>query len=181
MNDELILLERARALDQEALGLIHDTYYQSIQRYISFRINDAATVEDLTSEVFVRFLAALRDRHAPRNTLRGWLFGVASRVIKEQYRQQQRAQIVPLDEAMPTTTPTPEQQAGQALANARLHRALGRLTDEQQNVLALRFGAEMPIKEVAQMMDKSVGAVKMLQARALAMLTEQLRGLEANS
>ena len=81
---------------------------------------------------------------------------------------------------MPSTVPTPEQQAGQAIANERLHRAMGRLTDEQQNVLALRFGAEMPIKEVAQLMDKSVGAVKMLQARALAMLNEQLRGLEAN-
>ena len=63
MNNELILLEHARALDQEALGLVHDTYYQPIRRYISFRISDEATVEDLTSEVFVRFLTALRDRH----------------------------------------------------------------------------------------------------------------------
>ena len=81
VQDELTLLARARQLDPEALAHIHDTYYTSIFRYVAFRVGDHATAEDLTSEVFTRLLTALRDKGAPQNTLRGWLYGVAARVV----------------------------------------------------------------------------------------------------
>ena len=87
VQDELTLLARARQLDPEALALIHETYYTSIFRYVAFRVGDHATAEDLTSEVFTRLLTALRDKNAPQNTLRGWLYGVAARVVSDHHRQ----------------------------------------------------------------------------------------------
>ena len=86
-EDELTLLARARQLDPDALGQIHETYYASIFRYISFRVGDRETAEDLTSEVFTRLLTALRDHRSPQNTLRGWLYGVAARVVSDHHRQ----------------------------------------------------------------------------------------------
>lgn len=174
MQDELILLNRARALDQEALAQIHDTYYAPLYRYIAFRVGDPQTAEDLTSEVFTRLLSALRDRTAPQNTLRGWLYGVASRVVKEYYRKQRRAQHTWLDESIPSQVITPEQAAEAALVREQLHEAVTELTEEQQNVIALRFGYEMPIQDVAETMGKTEGSVKMLQARALAALSRKL-------
>ena len=174
MQEELVLLKRARALEEDALAEIHHRYYATIYRYISFRIDDMHTVEDLTSEVFVRFLSALRERHAPQNSIQGWLYGTANRVVKEQYRKQKRSKTAPLNDSLPSQQAGPEQGVEALLSIERLRRALPLLTEEQQHVLALRFGQEMPIREVAKLVNKSEGAVKMLQARAIAALTGHL-------
>ena len=62
-------------------------------------------------------------------------------------------------------------------AKAELRQALAELTTEQQEVLALRFGFGLPIKEVAETVNKSEGSVKMLQVRAIAALTRRLQGV----
>ncbi len=172
--DEYTLLNRARAMDQEALAQIHETYYDSIYRYIAFRVDDPHMAEDLTSDVFLRLLNALQDKHAPQNTIRGWLYGVASNVVKEYYRKKRRANLTELDEATPHEGPGPEQHLDTALASEQLHQAIQHLTEDQQQVLALRFGYGMPIREVAATMDKSEGSVKMLQVRAVAALTRTM-------
>lgn len=180
MRDEQLLLNRARALDEEALTEIHNRYYGAVYRYISFRINDVQTVEDLTSEVFIRFLSALRDRHAPQNRIKGWLYGTAARVVKEQYRKQKRSAAAPLNESLPSPVIGPEQGVEQSMTFDQLRSGLSALTEEQQHVLALRFGQGMPIRAVAALVDKSEGSVKMLQARAIATLTRHFAAAEVS-
>ncbi|MCA9932480.1 MAG: sigma-70 family RNA polymerase sigma factor [Anaerolineales bacterium] len=173
-QDELILLNRARALEQDALTEIHERYYVPIYRYIAYRVNEPQVVEDLTSEVFLRLLSALRDSHAPQNTLRGWLYGVASNIVKEYYRQKKRAKLTLLDESMPSNGRSLTQQIDHKLMGEKLLALMKDLTEDQQQVLALRFGFEMSIKEVAELMGKSEGSVKMLQARAIASLASRI-------
>ncbi len=174
MDDEIKLLYRARALDQEALAEVHDRYYDSIYRYIAFRVNDTPTAEDLTSEVFLRFLNALRDKTAPQNTLRGWLFGVASRVLKEHYRQKKRDGFTLLHDDIPSKEHGLDHQVDTILRDENLQAVMQGLTEDQQNVLALRFGFGMPIQEVADTMGKSEGSIKMLQARAIAAISQRI-------
>lgn len=174
MQEELELLGRARALDQAALAEIHDRYYDAIYRYVSFRVGDLQSAEDLTSEVFTRFLGALRERSAPRNTIRGWLYGAASRVIKEHYRRESRAKLTALDESLPSQSEDPHRNVAEKMEYESLRHAMKELTEEQQNVLALRFGYGLPIKDVAETMGKSEGSIKMLQVRAIASLNRQL-------
>jgi RNA polymerase sigma-70 factor (ECF subfamily) len=174
VQDELTLLARARQLDPEALARIHDTYYSSIFRYVSFRVNDHATAEDLTSEVFTRLLAALRDKHAPQNTLRGWLYGVAARVVSDHHRQAYRAPQVELDESLSSADHDPADIVDRKLTQEDVKRAMRSLTEEQRQVLSLRFGSDLPIQDVARTLGKSEGAVKQLQARAVAALARQL-------
>jgi RNA polymerase sigma-70 factor (ECF subfamily) len=173
--DELELLNKARAFDREALALIHDRYYQSVYRYVSFRVADPQTAEDLASEVFTRFLAAIKERGTPPNTIRGWLFGAAQNVVKEQYRRQRQMNWTELDESL-AGGHTPEQRLEERMGKDELRTALAELTPEQQHVLALRFGYGLPIKDVADTVNKSEGSVKMLQARAIAALTRRLAG-----
>lgn len=175
MEDELLLLHRARSLEPEALAEIHEAFYVPIFRYVAMRVGDHATAEDLSSEVFIRLLQALRDRTAPQNTLRGWLFAVASRVVNDHYRQFYRARQTDLDESLPGAADEPEQVLEIKLNRENLQKAMAGLTEEQQNVLALRFGYEMSIREVAETMGKSEGSIKMLQARAVAMLSRKLQ------
>lgn len=174
VQDELMLLARARQLDPEALALIHDTHYAAIYRYIAFRVGERETAEDLASEVFMRLLTALRDRHAPQNTLRGWLYGVAARVVADYYRQQYRVSQVELDEELVSSDHDPAAILEGKLAQESLKRAVQELTEEQRHVLGLRFGADMPIQEVARAMGKTEGAIKQLQARAVAALARKL-------
>jgi RNA polymerase sigma factor (sigma-70 family) len=115
-QEELILLNRARSLNQDALAEIHERYYTPIYRYISFRVSDLQTVEDLTSEVFLRLLNALRDRHAPQNTLQGWLYGVASSVVKEYYRQKKTGQSDGFGRVNPQQWPIADSAVGQQTA-----------------------------------------------------------------
>jgi RNA polymerase sigma-70 factor (ECF subfamily) len=174
VQDELALLARARRLDSDALAEIHDTYYAPIFRYIAFRVGDRATAEDLTSEVFTRLLGALRDRTAPQNTLRGWLYAVAARVASDHHRRHYRARQVELDESLESREAGPAETVEALLTCEDLKRAMAELTDEQQNVIALRFGYEMPIQEVARTLGKTEGAVKQLQARAIAALARRM-------
>ena len=174
VQDELTLLARARQLDPEALAHIHDTYYTSIFRYVAFRVSDHATAEDLTSEVFTRLLAALRDKNAPQNTLRGWLYGVAARVVSDHHRQTYRAPQVELDEELVSADHDPADIIDRKLTQESVKRAMQDLTEEQRHVLSLRFGSDLPIQEVARALGKSEGAVKQLQARAVAALARRL-------
>lgn len=180
MQDEHRLLSRARVLDDDALTEIHNRYYGAIFRYISFRINDIQTVEDLASEVFVRFLHALRERNAPQNSIQGWLYGTAARVVKEQYRRQKKKELIELDESLPSSTLGPEMGVEKKWTHQQLSSALKFLTEDQQHVLALRFGLGMPIKEVSRLINKSEGSVKMLQVRAIATLTRHFENAEVS-
>ena len=128
--------------------------------------------------MFIRFLSAIKDRNAPPNTIRGWLYGAARNVLKEQYRKQKRMTWTELDEEITATGHTPEQQMEERAGRQELREALADLTQEQQDILALRFGYGMPIKDVAETVNKSEGSVKMLQVRAIAALTRRLTGKE---
>lgn len=174
MQDELKLLARARALEQEALAEIHDTYYGPIFRYITVRVSDHQTAEDLTSEVFLRLLSALRDHTAPERTLRGWLFAVAFRVVKDHHRQQYRRQEQQLHEGIPAGNPLPSETVAAQLTWEQVKNSLPLLTEDQKNVIALRFGVDLSIQDTASILNKTEGAVKQLQARAVAALTRHL-------
>ena len=174
MQNELALLARARTLDSEALAQIHELYFTPIFRYVAFRVGDRDVAEDLTSEVFTRLLGALRDHTAPQNTLRGWLYGVAARVVSDHHRKQYRAPQIELDESLVSRDGDPEALVEALLTQENLRRAMSELTEEQQHVLGLRFGYELPIQEVARALGKTEGAVKQLQARAIAALARKL-------
>lgn len=172
--EELNLLSRAQSLNEEALAEIHDTYYQGIYRYFSFRVPDHQTAEDLTSEVFLRFLKAIRDRHAPPNTIRGWLFGTARNVAREYYRRNKKTETIALQESLPSNLAPLEKVLSDQMDAQALRAAMEQLTEDQKHVLALRFGYGLPIREVAEAINKSEAAVKMLQARAIISLAEKM-------
>ncbi|HSH05440.1 MAG TPA: sigma-70 family RNA polymerase sigma factor [Anaerolineae bacterium] len=179
-RQEYVLLQRAQKLDQTALATIHDQYYPAIYRYFTYRVNDLQTAEDLTSEVFTRFLHALHGQNAPQTTLRGWLYGTASFVLKEHYRQKKKSKHMTLYDDIPSSQPPLDNMVNQSFDQDTLNTAVQNLTADQQEVIALRFGYEMPIQEVANLMGKSLGSIKMLQARALNRLAKLLNA-EASS
>jgi RNA polymerase sigma-70 factor, ECF subfamily len=165
------LTERIHRLDPEALAEVHDQFFPVIYRYVHYRLDDDQLVEDITSEVFLRMLDALLSKGASIRDIRAWLFGTASHLIKDYLRQKYRMQVDNLDdhENLPGDQML-ETIADHDFTNHNLKAALLHLTDEQQQVLVLRFSMELSLEETSQAMDKSVNAVKVVQYRALAAL-----------
>jgi RNA polymerase sigma-70 factor (ECF subfamily) len=174
VNDEQLLLARIQQLEPEALSEAHETYYPAIYRYVAFKVGDQGVAEDLTSEVFTRLLSAVKERSAPRKTLRGWLFSVASRIVADHHRRNYRDRELRAMSEFVEEPSNPSETVSHRQKLRDLSEALKLLTDDQQEVISLRFGYSMPIRDVAKTLGKTEGAVKQLQARAVVALSKHL-------
>ena len=169
-RDEDALVQRAKQGDPTAFAEIYVRHQPAIYRYIFYRVDDVATAEDLTGEVFVRLVEKV-DRFTYRGRpLLAWLYTIARNLVTDYHRHARRSLPLSLEEQPITDLADPEKTVEHRLAQHRLAVAIARLTEDQRQVILLRFIEGLDNKAVAQILDKSVGAVKALQHRALAAL-----------
>lgn len=176
--DEAKLLKQARALDQNALTWVYQNYHSAIYRYIYHHLGEAQTAEDLTSDVFRRLLQALRNGGGPTRQLSAWLYRVAHNLIVDHVRRCKHRNHEPLDGALgdrlADSTEGPEHLAARSIVMEHVRGAMLELTEEQRQVVILKFLEGMSNAEVAAITGKTVGAVKALQHRGLETLRAQL-------
>ncbi|MBN1487110.1 MAG: sigma-70 family RNA polymerase sigma factor [Anaerolineae bacterium] len=177
MEEELNLLKRAQAYDKEAIGELYDLYSELIYAYIYRRTSHSQVAEDLTSEVFIRVLQAIHSEKFWKTSFRAWLYRIAHNLVIDYYRQHNGKESVHIDDLPLETTnddnPEKVQVVNSNLAN--LSQAIEQLTELQKQVIVLRFGEGLSSAEVAEIMEKSVGAIEGLQHRALAALKRILK------
>lgn len=178
MTDEGPLLERAKGYEPEALAELYDRYAPKMYTYIYRRVGNAALAEDLTSELFLRVLRSIRGEQAWRASFSAWLYRIAHNLVVDHYRRLPPEPEQPLVASLPGGGGDPVSVAEGAAEGERLRAALRRLTLEQQEVLALRYGEGLGAAEAGRIMDRSTGAVEALQHRALASLRRILGGEE---
>ncbi len=173
-------LVRARSGDREAVSEIYLSYFDSVYQFVRLRVGNAQIAEDLTGDVFVRFIRALKEGHAPHTSLRGWIFRVARNRIYDHYGEEPALPSETLDQWIPADMDTnPEVAALRAVDAGRVRRVISMLVPPQQEVLLLRFDQQLSLQETADVMDKNVNAIKALQFRALNTLREILQQSEA--
>lgn len=172
--DENDALKGLREMDPQAISTIHSFYYPDIFRFATFRLNDSQQAEDLTAEVFMRLLEAVKDGRGPRTTLRGWLMATASNMINDYYRKSYRRKTEELSDDIRAETPGPLARVENRERKQAVRIALTKLTEDQQNILSLRFGAGYSLEQTAEAIGKNINAVKQLQFRALAALRRHL-------
>jgi RNA polymerase sigma-70 factor (ECF subfamily) len=188
MDTSQTLLERARQWDEAALAQVYDEYAPALYRYIYRRTGHQETAQDIVSQTFQRFLTSLKHGGGPTQHLSGWLYRVAHNLVVDFYRRQSARQSaqqparqlahppIALDNAPePAVSPQAEATVVQQERVARVRRALQSLTPLQQQVIVLRFLEEKSLKEVAQIVERTVGAVKGLQHRGLQTLQHILQ------
>ena len=170
MTNERALLERAKAYDPAALGELYDRYAPKMYTYIYRRVGDAALAEDLTSELFLRVLNAVQNERAWRDSFVAWLYRIAHNLVVDAYRRRPPPSV-PLDDLPLVSEQEGPAEVVQSDADRRqLRAAIGRLTSDQQQVLALRYGEGLTARETGEVMNKTTGAIEALQHRALAAL-----------
>ena len=161
------VVEAARLGDAGALAHICEMLYPRIHRYLSFKVDDLRDAEDLSGEVFVRMLGAIRGQ---KGNLEAWLFQIAGNVLTDHYRKRAvRSGEVELPEEVPGGD-DPGAVVERKLDGDRLKKGLRELTEEQRETVILRFVMGYGHDEVAALMGRSAGAVRALQFRALAAL-----------
>ena len=168
------LLERAGTYDAQALAEIYDRFAAPIYGYLYRTLGDASQAEDLAGEVFVKLLHALRTNRAPRERLEGWLYRVAHNLAIDLFRRQEKGRAVPLDEELVAAGNQPPDIVEDRQIKQRLRASIRCLTTDQQQVILLRFAEERPVAEVARLMGKSEGAIRILQHRAVSRLRKLL-------
>ncbi|RME73696.1 MAG: sigma-70 family RNA polymerase sigma factor [Chloroflexi bacterium] len=175
LNNEQWLIQ-AQQLDPTALKMLHAQFYGPVARYIRFKVSDPQTAEDLTGEVFVRMLEGLKRGQGWRDSPKGWIMGIARNVVVDHYRRRARMPETTLDDRLASSAEAdPRQKVLQNERLEQLRQAIARLTDEQRDVILMRFMEGVDIKGVAQAIQKTPGAVKGLQYRALRALAEILQ------
>lgn len=168
------LVAQARDGDAEAFGSLFDQYHEPVFRFIVSRIRNPTEAEDLAQIVFVKVLEALPRYESRGVPFGGWLFRLARNAVIDFVRT--RRDHVELDALAERSghDPGPHEQALLREDLAALSVALAKLTDEQRDVIALRFFAGLSAKEAAEAMDKQEGTIRGLQFRALAALRREL-------
>jgi RNA polymerase sigma-70 factor, ECF subfamily len=174
--EERLLIEAAQ-LDPARFADLYEAHFHLVYAYISRRIRPREAVEDLTSDVFHKAL-----EHLPRFKWTGapfgaWLLKIAANMIADQGRRASREQNIS-DLEKNIDEPTSFDSAGVSLEeveqSAQLFRMVQLLPEDQRRVIFLRFAEEKSIRDIAEQLGRSEGAVKQLQFRGLENLRAQI-------
>ena len=165
---EARLVESAKRGDKRAAGELYRRHVDMIYRYTYARVKNVAVAEDLTAQVLLKALEGLENYEYTGAPFRAWLYRIAHARTVDYWRRQQRRHEVLLSESMPAKGPSPEDIVAARVEWRGAVELISQLTDDQRDVVILRFIEAMSLAEVAEVMDKTVGAVKALQHRALA-------------
>lgn len=168
------LIQRAQRGDTEAVSALYETYVQQIYRYIAYRVPTSTDAEDITAEVFVKMVEGLPNYRFTGAPFEAWLYRIAAARVIDFRRRSNRRVESELSESLSDHVPTPEESLQSEEEVQTLRAALSKLSDEQQTLLVLRFIERKSHQEAAEILDKSVSAVKSIQHRALLQLASLL-------
>ena len=177
VQKEKLVAHRLKKLDPETWSRLYEEYFPRIYRYIAVRVSDRMEAEDLTEQVFLSALEAspnFRWRGAPVSS---WLFRIARNRVIDYIRTDKSKRTLPLYENIISDAENPEKTAERNSDVRQLIHAVGQLTQAQRDVIELRFAGGLSIAEIARILGKSQGAVKVMQHSAVAALRKKLAGL----
>jgi RNA polymerase sigma-70 factor (ECF subfamily) len=169
------LVEQAQRGDRHALEELYLLHFDRIYSYLHLSVGNRHDAEDLTTQVFVKMLESIgnfRWRSAPFSA---WLFRIAHNLAMDHFRANKRWQ---LEEEVPEPDPgegsAAEEEALESIGRQSMLQLIEKLSPEQQQVLTLKFVFNFSNADAATILDKTDGAIKSLQHRALASLQRQL-------
>ncbi len=175
-SQEEHLVQRAQRGDRSAFAALYQIYFDRIYRYVAIHLGNQSDAEDITQQVFLNAMESIASFKWRDTSLAPWLFRIArNQVIDHIRKKARRGGVFPLGNN-PTHGADPAELVGKKMEWEALKSVLGRLTDAQQGVIALRFISDLSIAETAKTLDKTEGAVKALQHSGLLAVRRLLAG-----
>ena len=167
-TDERLLIEAAQR-DPLQFAELYENNFDRVYAFMSYRVRDRDQAQDLTAEVFHRALAGIHRFEWRGVPFVSWLLGIAAKVLADHWERLRKGQEVAVDEL---------EQAGIDAAieqRAMLFQLVNALPEDQRMVITRRFVDQRSIREIAQELGRSEGAVKQLQFRAVQTLRDRMR------
>jgi RNA polymerase sigma-70 factor (ECF subfamily) len=172
------LIQKAQNGDTDAFGILYERYAQTIFRFVYSRLDNRLDAEDLTEEIFVRVWRSLPDYREQGAPFVSYLFQVSRNAVIDFYRRsRQTRQTLSVENQIVDVVderPDPAESFAAGVEHKELRAVLAKLHEEYRVVLELRFLSNLSPDETAQVMGKSIGAIRVLQHRALAALRKLL-------
>jgi RNA polymerase sigma-70 factor (ECF subfamily) len=176
LRDEEAVAERLQRRDPEAWAEVYEEYFPRVYRYVAARVRDRLEAEDLTETVFLKALEASPSFKWKGAPVSAWLFRIARNQVIDYRRTDKSGRSLPLNDSIVSDGVDPAVAAERNWEIRRAIEAVGQLTKAQRDVIELRFAGELSTAEVAGVLGKSPGAVKVLQHSALKALRNRLAG-----
>jgi len=177
-EQERLLVEAAQN-NPARFGELYEMHFDLVYGFVARRVGNRETAEDVTADVFHKALANLSRfewRGAPFAT---WLLRIAANAIADRANRNSREVLLEQPDELSSTTPLAGPELEAAEEQAQLFRLVEQLPADQRRVIHMRFGEEKSIREIAQQLRRTEGAVKQLQFRALTRLRSQVEGANA--
>ncbi len=177
LDSDRELIKKAQHGDQHAFGELYECHAPVIFRYLFAHLDSRMDAEDLTGEVFLKAWHSLPKYNERGVPFLAFLFRVARNVLVDYYRQSHRLDSKSpeeLEDYKQESDPEPIETVGNNMEHQHILRVLAGLRPDYQTVLTLRFISELSPEETAQVMERSVGAIRVLQHRALAALRQEI-------
>ncbi|MFL5918551.1 MAG: sigma-70 family RNA polymerase sigma factor [Gaiellaceae bacterium] len=169
------LVERGQQGDREALEELYLLHFDRIYSYLHMSVGNRHDAEDLTTQTFLKMLESIKRFRWQSAPFSAWLFRIAHNLAMDHFRATRRWQ--PEDEVPEPAgemEPSAEAAAFQSIGRQSMLELIEGLSQEQKQVLTLKFVFNLPNAEVATILGKTEGAIKSLQHRALVSLQKQI-------
>ncbi len=170
------LVARGQQGDRDALEELYLIHFDRIYSYLHVSVGNRHDAEDLTTQTFLKMLEKIGSFRWQSAPFSAWLFRIAHNLAMDHFRSRRRWQP---EEEVPEPPgdeePSAELMAMRTIGRESMLKLIERLSPEQQQVLTLKFVFNLPNAEVASILDKTEGAIKSLQHRALVSLQKQIQ------
>lgn len=168
MHSEDLLVRRAVQRDREAFASLYDRHVERVYKHVYYVVFNKPDAEDITQEVFIRawkYIDKYRYTGAP---FVAWLIKIAHNLIVDHYKARKKArQLVELEAHNQTVAANPATITEANLEQRQIRKAILKLKGEKQKVIKMHFIDDFSYKEIAELLNKSEGAVRVIQYRAL--------------
>jgi RNA polymerase sigma-70 factor (ECF subfamily) len=181
VDDEHLLVERAIGRDAEAFGELYDMHVVRVYRHIYYLVNSVSEAEDLTAQTFLQAWEAV-DRYEDRGVpFASWLLRIAHNLAISHLRSRHEGNQLHDGLMDQDSLRNPEKVTERQADEERVRQAILQLGHEQRQVIILRFVEDLEYREVAEIVGKSVAAVRVIQHRALCTLRKVMRAESASA
>jgi RNA polymerase sigma-70 factor, ECF subfamily len=174
-GDDRLLVEAAQK-DPGRFAELYELNFARVYGYIARRVGDRDTAQDLTADVFHKALANIHSFEWRGVPFAGWLLRIASNMIVDRSKRVKEVTGQDLPD-LPDLDKRPRLEESDRYA--RLFGLVDQLPADQRHVIGMRFAEEKSIREIAQALGRTEGAVKQLQFRALQNLRARMEGANA--
>lgn len=173
-SDEYELVQRAIQHDAEAFGKLYDMNVDRVYRHIYYQVGNEEDAQDLTQQVFLKAWQAIHRYKKTASPFIAWLMTISRNLVVDFYRTRKDKANIEAEVLADHSAPGPEQAAEGSFEQERLRKAILKLGGDEQQVVILRFIEGFEFAEIASLLKKKEGNIRVILHRALVKLHDIL-------